>query len=52
MRNKRIKYSNWYDEKPFIIEGDPRDDKELPDIDIDNIDTVFEEGGHVDIEID
>ena len=47
-----MKYSNRYDKKPFTIEEEPRDNEELPDADIDNIDTAFKEGGRVDIKID
>ena len=49
---EKMKYSNRHDEKPFIIEGEPRDNKELPDIDIDDIDIIFKEGERVNIETD
>ena len=47
-----MKYSNRHDKKPFTIEGEPRDNKELSDTDIDNVDTTSKEGERVDIETD
>ena len=47
-----MKYSNRYDKKLFIIEEDLRDNKELLDIDINNINIVFKKKKYIDIEID
>ena len=47
-----MKYSNRHDKKPFIIEEELRDNEELSDIDIDDIDATSKEGERVDIEID
>ena len=47
-----MKYSNRYNKKLFIIEEELRDNKELLNIDIDNINITFKKGKRVDIKID
>ena len=47
-----MKYSNRHDKKLFTIEGEPQDNEELLDTDIDDIDAASKEGGRVDMETD